>query len=103
MIFPTAIFQQRFSRQKYDFIENGHKYGFESKYIQSKFLRIWSDVMYSCGRLYTCKEIDWETTEVLEIRFEDVNQYFESLYLEWENVITCIKNQHEIMMQFRKI
>lgn len=99
MQFPISVFQGRFSKQKFDFIENGHKY-YDEKLVQSKFLRIWSDCLYSVGRLYIAAEIDWETVELTEIY--DVAGYFQNLKNQHQHIFDTVKKNPEMMEMFRE-
>jgi len=100
MKFPTHIFQQRFAKYQCDFINLPEKERdfINSPFVNSKFLRIGSNVGYSQGRFFHIQEIDWETTELLEI--EDIDLYMKELYLEWKHVFDLIRNNPEMMKEF---
>lgn len=71
-----------------------------SKYLNSKFLRIWSDIGYSVGRFWDIKEIDWETTEITEI--QDIDLRMKELHEEYKWVFDSVGKYPEILLEFQE-
>lgn len=102
MQFPTQIYCRRFAKYKADFINLSQtELDFiGSKYLNSKFLRIWSEVGYSNGRFWEIKELDFETTELTEIL--DIDGFMKVVYDEYSWVFDAVNKNPEILKEFRE-
>lgn len=102
MQFPSAIYYKRFAKYKSDFINLSQtELDFiGSKYLNSQFLRIWSNIGYSGGRFWDIKEIDdGETVEIIEIL--DIDLRMKGLYYEWTHVFDAISKDSETLAMFQ--
>ncbi len=102
MQFPTSIFYKRFSRYQADFINLSQiELDFiDSKYLNSKFLRIWSEVGFSCGRFWEIKEVDEYTTDVIEI--EDIDSYMKGIHSSWAWVFDSVSKHPNMLKEFQE-
>lgn len=97
MTYPLPLFAQRICRYQYDFI-NLPESEQTSKYLQSKFLRIWSNYGYSVGRFLEITD-NGETVDIEEIF--DIENRMELLFQEWEFVFDVVKKYPEMVNIFR--
>lgn len=97
MTYPLPLFNQRVSRYQAAFIDLPANEQ-TSKYLQSKFLRIWSNFGYSAGRFLEITDYA-EYVGIIEIH--DIENRMEKLYREWEHVFELIKKNPEMVKKFR--
>lgn len=102
MQFPKNLYYKRFARYKSDFINLSQtELDFiNSKYLNSQFLRIWSEVGYSNGRFWHITELDEHTTEIVEIT--DIDLYMKELYSEWKWVFESVGKNPEMVKEFQE-
>ena len=97
MTYPLPLFNQRVYRYQTAFI-NLPANEQTSKYLQSKFLRIWSGFGYSAGRFLEIQDYA-EYVEITEIY--DIESRMEALFQEWEFIFDVIKKNPEMVKKFR--
>lgn len=98
MTYPIPLFNQRVSRYQTAFIELPANEQ-TSKYLQSKFLRVWSNFGYSAGRFLEITDYA-EYVEIIEIF--DIENRMELLFHEWEFIFEVVKKHPEMVELFRE-
>lgn len=101
MTFPTKIYFKRFMQYKLNFINlaQNELEHINSKYLNSKFLRIQSNFGFSNGRFWEITD-DSETTEITEIH--DIDSAMNKVFLEWKDVLYEVNKRPEILEQFQE-
>jgi len=97
MTYPLPLFNRRVYRYLSAFIDLPANEQ-TSKYLQSKFLRIWSNFGYSAGRFLEITDYA-EYVEITEIY--DIESRMEKLFKEWEFIFDVIKKNPEMVKKFR--
>ena len=97
MTYPLPLFNRRVSRYQAAFIDLPANEQ-TSKYLQSKFLRIWSNFGYSAGRFLEIQDFA-EYVEIIEIF--DIENRMEMIFREWEFIFDVIKKNPEMVKKFR--
>lgn len=96
MTYPLPLFAQRVARYQYAFIELPANEQ-TSKYLQSKFLRIWSGFGYSAGRFLEIQDYA-EYVEITEIY--DIESRMEALFQEWQWLFIKLRDFPEMRAKF---
>jgi len=98
MTYPLPLFNRRVSRYQTAFIDLPANEQ-TSKYLSSKFLRIWSNFGYSAGRFLEIQDFA-EYVEITEIY--DIESRMEKLFQEWEWLFIALREHPEMMEEFKK-
>ena len=96
MTYPLPLFNRRVYRYQSAFIDLPANEQ-TSKYLQSKFLRIWSGFGYSAGRFLEIQDFA-EYVEIIEIF--DIENRMEMIFREWEWLFIALREHPEMRAKF---